>query len=253
MGTMREFTEADDLRGARFASVDLSGARFRGVNLQGVKMVDALLVDADVSGLIIGMKVNGVEVLPLVAAELERQHPERKTLFVSDPEGLRKAWSFMEGEWAATTQRARELPEAALHERVDEEWSFVETLRHLIFVIDGWISRVVVGDPSPYDPIALPPTFVGDGRDLGIDPDADPSLAETLAVREARVATVRELLARADAAELDRVCGQNEATGYPPETQHTVLQCVHTVIDEEWAHHQYAVRDLAVLESEHQG
>ncbi len=33
-----------------------------------------------------------------------------------------------------------------------------------------------------------------------------------------------------------------------PRKDHTVLQCLHVVLKEEWQHHRYAVRDLAVLE-----
>jgi hypothetical protein len=39
----------------------------------------------------------------------------------------------------------------------------------------------------------------------------------------------------------------NDAAGYPPATDHSVRACLHVVMDEEWCHHQYAVRDLAVL------
>ncbi|MBV8957778.1 MAG: DinB family protein, partial [Actinobacteria bacterium] len=33
-----------------------------------------------------------------------------------------------------------------------------------------------------------------------------------------------------------------------PLGEHQVLSCFHVIFGEEWAHHQYAVRDLAVLE-----
>ena len=39
----------------------------------------------------------------------------------------------------------------------------------------------------------------------------------------------------------------NDAAGYPPATDDTVLDCLHVVMDEEWNHHQYAARDLAIL------
>jgi hypothetical protein len=46
------------------------------------------------------------------------------------------------------------------------------------------------------------------------------------------------------------VCPQNPAAGYPPDTEHRVLDCIWTVLDEEWWHHQFATRDLARLEHE---
>jgi len=42
-----------------------------------------------------------------------------------------------------------------LHERVDDEWSFVETLRHLVFATDAWVRRAILGQPSPWDPLDL--------------------------------------------------------------------------------------------------
>ena len=58
--------------------------------------------------------------------------------------------------WAGTVNRARELDPALLHESVAGEWSFIETLRHLVFATDAWIRRAMLGDPSPWDPLDLP-------------------------------------------------------------------------------------------------
>jgi DinB superfamily/Pentapeptide repeats (8 copies) len=246
---MREIHDTSEFRGARFTGVDLSGARFRNVDLSGVKMIDALMVNASFSGLIEGLTINDIEVAPLIAAEMERRHPERAQLAATDPEGVRAAWSLIEETWRATVERARHLPEAALRQRVDEEWSFIETLRHLIFVTDGWVLRTVLGEPRPYHRLGLPPTFVTEVADSGIDTAADPTLDEVLAARNDRMATVRTILAGISAGELARRCDQNPAAGYPPETTQTVLACFHVVFDEEWAHHQFAVRDLAALEA----
>jgi DinB superfamily/Pentapeptide repeats (8 copies) len=246
---MREVVGAD-WSGARFRHVDLTGARFRSVDLRGVKMVDALLVDADLSGLIDGMKVNGIEVAPLIKAELERRYPSRTALFASDPDGLQDACRSVQSQWQVTIERARRLPEARLYQRVDDEWSFVETLRHLIFVTDAWIGRVVVADPQPFHPIGLPPDFVTDGASYGIDSDADPGLDAVVEARESRFALVTNLAETASPDELERVCPPNPAVGYPPDTQHRVLDCIWTVLDEEWWHHQFATRDLATLEHE---
>jgi len=34
-----------------------------------------------------------------------------------------------------------------------------------------------------------------------------------------------------------------------PEYEETVLSCLHTILEEEWEHHRYAVRDLAAIEA----
>jgi hypothetical protein len=240
----------EDWSGARFKDVDLGGARFRNVNLEGVKMVDAMLVDADLSGLIDGLKINGIEVAPLVEAEIERRYPSRTALFASDADGLRDACRSVQSMWQVTVERARRLPETELHRRVDEEWSFVETVRHLIFVADAWIGRVVLGRAEPFDSIGLPPTFVTDGAQYGIDQRADPDLDTVLEQRESRLTLVAAVAGQASATELERVCASNPAPGYPDETRHRVLDCIWTVLDEEWWHHQFATRDLATLEHE---
>ena len=218
------------------------------MNLQGSRIIGALLVDADISGLIDGLTVNGVEVAPLVEQELARRYPERARLFASDPEGMREAWSIIEAMWADTTTRAQALPERKLHERVDEEWSFVETLRHLVFVTDVWISRPVLGATDHYHPLGLVHTGGADARALGIDEDADPSLDEVLEARRERMTIVRDLVDGITQPELDRVCDTNRSPGYPASTVHVVKNCLWTTIDEEWHHHQFATRDLEVLE-----
>jgi hypothetical protein len=243
-----KYVAGEDWSGAKFRNVDLSGARFRNVDLHGVKMVDALLVDAELSGLIDGLKVNGIEVAPLIRAEMERRYPSRTALFASDSEGLQDACRSVESLWQVTVERARRLPEKRLHERVDEEWSFIETLRHLIFVTDAWIGRVVAGGINPFHPIGLPPEFVEDAEAYGIDPHADPDLDTVVEVRALRLALVSDVVEHASPDELQRVCAQNSTIGYPPDTEHRVLDCVWTVLDEEWWHHQFATRDLEVLE-----
>jgi hypothetical protein len=90
---------------------------------------------------------------------------------------------------------------------------------------------------------------VTDLEGLGLDMDADASLDEVLEARADRMGEVRELIAGSTQEDLDGICLTNPADGYPAETGHRMIACLWTVIDEEWAHHQYATRDLAVLEA----
>jgi DinB superfamily/Pentapeptide repeats (8 copies) len=242
-----ELTDTAAWRGARFTRVDLSGVRMRDVDLTGARIVDALLVDAQLSGLINGLTVNDVEVAPLVAAELDRRHPERLLLRTEDPAGLRAGWAAVEAFWRPTLAAAEDLPESLRQERVEEEWSLVETLRHLIFVTDAWFGRSVLGRDHPYHPFGLVPAFLRDGSALGLDPSAAPSFASVLDVREGRIAEVRAYLSAVDADELARPRRGDDDRGYPPPSTHTVLDCLHVVMDEEWNHHRYAARDLAIL------
>ena len=76
---------------------------------------------------------------------------------------------MIESLWSATKARAAALDEATLHERVDGEWSFLETLRHLIFVTDAWISGIVLGRTGQFHEIGVAPSFIEDPRGLGLD------------------------------------------------------------------------------------
>jgi hypothetical protein len=174
---------------------------------------------------------------PLTPRQAARLEP--LGLLADDPDGLRDVWTKVDEMWGGTVQRARALSPAILDERVGDGWSFVQTLRHLVFVTDSWIGRVVLELPSPHAPMGLPPHFV-DGSDHGLDPDAAPSLDEVLAVRAERVELVSDTLARADPDELDRVCA-------PVGGRFTVLGSIQVVVFEEWAHHAYATRDLPQL------
>jgi len=241
----------DAFRGATFMVADLAGARFVDCDMTGVKIVDAALVDVDVSGYVERLVVNGVDVSDFVASELDRRHPERVQLReIQDADGFRAMWDTVERLWAGTTERAARLPEASLHERVDDEWSFVETLRHLVFITDSWASRTILDQPTPFHRLALPQTAYApaDATALGIDLDARPSFAEVREARADRMAVVRGILAGLTDSELGRPCTRSPAPGYP-EGERPVAECLAVVMEEECEHHRFAVRDLAVLES----
>ncbi len=88
-----------------------------------------------------------------VAAELGRQHPARVLARnATSPDDYRAACDAIEAQWEATLDRARLLPEALLHERVDGEWSLVETQRHLLFASDAWLGNAVLEEQAPYHP-----------------------------------------------------------------------------------------------------
>ena len=230
------FENTEELKGAEFVNVDLSGARGRNVNLSGVRVMEATMVNARFSGLIHGLVINDIEVAPLITAEMDRRYPERTRLRPSDADGVRGAWSVIEDLWTTTKARASGLPEPLLHQRLENEWSFLETLRHLIMVTDGWISGTVLGRTDHFSPFGVLPSFITDPTPFGIDPAADPSFAEVVAVREDRMAIVRALVTDMTDAGLQQRRGE-----------HTVLSCLLTVFDEEWHHNWFANRDLDVV------
>jgi hypothetical protein len=83
------------------------------------------LVEVDIHGAIENVTINGVEIGPLVSAELDRRYPDRAKMRPTDPAGFREAWDVVERLWDGTVARARRLPPELLHESVGGEWSFV--------------------------------------------------------------------------------------------------------------------------------
>lgn len=219
--------------------------------MTSVKVVDSWLVDVNLSGLVRNFVVNDVDVTGYVAGELDRRHPERvRVREMRTAEEFRAVWDTLERLWAETVARAERLPEPARFERVDGEWSFAETLRHLVFATDAWASRTILDEPMPYHRLgythsSYPPA---DAAALGIDLDARPSFAEVMEARADRLALVRRIVDGLTDAELERASTRTPAPGYPEESR-TVGGCLRVVMDEECEHRRYAVRDLAVLEA----
>jgi len=128
---------------SRVDDLDLSGVHLHGTNLQGARLTETYLMDADISGDIEGLRLNGVEIEPLVRAELDRLYPDRV--------------------------------------RRHHQQAVRETLENLT---DAGLAEVRAAPDSPGHP-----------------------------------------------------------TG-----EHSVLQCLHVLLNEEWEHHRYTVRDLDVLD-----
>ena len=244
---MTTYADTTEFRGAQFVDIDMSGSVFREVDLSGARMHGVLLVDADIDGAIAGLRVNGVEVAPLIEAELNRQHPERAKLRPTTVEGLREAVETVAAFWATTITEVRARPAADLDRSVNGEWSFVETLRHLIFVTDAWFRNAVKGEAEPFHPLGLPASFITvDGLDLA----ARPSLETVLAVREARFAELREYAATVSPADLDRERPISPDQSWPPLGSRTPASCLQVILNEEWTHRQFALRDLAVIDQD---
>jgi hypothetical protein len=70
-----------------------------------------------------------------------------------------------------------------------------------------------------------------------------PSFAEVVEARGDRQRMVREFLA----AVTPEVLAQPRKNPHAADYEETVLSCLRTILEEEWEHHRYAVRDLGVL------
>lgn len=228
-----------DLAGAVFWGADLTGARFRDVNLTDVKISHAWLVNVDIDALVDRFVINGVDVTAYVN-ERDQWYPLRTMLTPSTPEEIRASWAAMEAEWAKTIKRAQALTEAQVQQSVNNEFSFVETVRHLVMAMDKWFTAPILGES--FNPIGLPNKGSLDFPFPGLDYDLKPSLAEALAIRAERATRFRAFVASITAADLTRKVDVLE------NGEHELKQCLHTVLEEEFWHNRYAVRDLALLE-----
>jgi hypothetical protein len=238
-----------ELSGARFWASDLSGARFQGVDLSRAVMRGVEMVDVEITGEIVNVTVNGVDIAPLVEAELDRRDPDRAKMRPEDPAGFRAAWPILERLWDQTVARARRLPPELLHESVDGEWSFIETLRHLVFATDSWVRRAIDGDPAPWHPLGLPWDEGADIAGIPCDRAARPSLDTVLELRRDRMATVAATLDALTDESLAACTIPVDAPGWPPPESFPVRECLRIVLNEEWHHRLYAERDLAALEA----
>jgi hypothetical protein len=247
-----------DLSGATAQDVRMVDASIRSADLTRLSVRDALFRDVrirgssieglEISGEVVRLTVNGVDVGPLVLAELDRIHPGHAAMRPTDADGFRHAWDVVEELWTGTVERARRLAPGLLHESVDGEWSFVQTLRHLAFATECWLLRAILGDPRPWHRLSLPWDEAPPIEGVEHDRDARPSLDEALVLRLDRMAAVRRYL---DDLTDEVLAGHTvpvDAPGWPEARSFPVRECLLTILNEEWWHRQYAERDLTVLE-----
>src|SRR4051794_1936612 len=143
----REFEGATFVRtsfkGAMVRSSDVSGMTMRSVNVDGL--------DIDSHDLVFGtLFVNGVDVVPLVEAELNRRFPGRELQKAETPERLRDAWVAVQAAWETTVA---ETPRELIDAHVEDEWSLAETLRHLVLATDAWLRGAILRFERPFHEI----------------------------------------------------------------------------------------------------
>jgi DinB family protein/pentapeptide repeat protein len=227
---MSDWTEGKNFSGQTIRNIDLSNAKIVGANLQNTRL----------SGMINGLVLNDVEVAPLIDAELTRLHPERAKLRPLDLQGCREAVAILDAQLESTYERSLAFREEQRHQRVDDEWSLVESIRHLVMVLDGWFSRTIRGEEDPFHPIGLTPSFMPPKPEgTSIDPDADPTFEEARDVLRDRMGAFRAYVDDLVQEELSRPI--DNFTG-------SVHGSLWVIFDELWAHNRFINRDLDVIE-----
>lgn len=233
---------------ARFENEDLTDVEFREVDLTRARLIGVVMQDAVIDGLVTNLVVNGVEVSSYVESELDRRHPVRVLIRSTNPVDLRTAERELRETWAATIERLRAMPAGSEHRRVGGEWSAVETLRHLVFVHDSWFRRCCLGSTAPFTALGLAIDGVPDQEEQGLDPTAEPELDDVVAVRADQTDELERWLADATADQLAAPAPIPDGLGWPPYARRkTVAECLRVVLNDEWAHHGFCVRDLDLL------
>jgi hypothetical protein len=227
----------EDLRGARFVRSALAGAVIRGGDVRGLD-IDAPWLKGGV------LMVNGVDVVPFVEAELNQRFPGRSLRHADEPAGLRTAWASVERAWAAAVERIRLMPAGSVDASVDGEWSFAQTLRHLVFATDAWLGKAILRLPQPFHPLGQPHAeYKTDGYDMSLFTTARPAFADVLEVRAERQAQVRAFLATVT----PQLLAEPRATAWSAEHEAPVLHGLNVILNEEWEHLRFALRDLDAL------
>jgi hypothetical protein len=241
---MATYSGTDEFEGATFVRTSFKGASLRFSDVSGVTMrsVDVGGLDIDSHDLAFGtLIVNGVDVVPLVEAELDRRFPGRALRNAQTPEGLREGWAAVQDAWRTTVETTpRELVDA----HVEDEWSLAETLRHLVLATDAWLRGAVLGIDQPFHEIGQIFTgAAGMGFDTSIFREAPPDYDEILAVRAEHQQMVTGFLAAATPQLLAEERQDPWGSSWTP----TVGDCLRVILEEEWAHLRYIRRDLALL------
>ncbi|WP_203568405.1 DinB family protein [Aestuariimicrobium ganziense] len=242
---MTTYSSTNEFEGATFVRTSFKDATIRSSDVSGLTLraVDCDGLDIDSHDLFFGtLIVNGVDVVPLVEAELNRQFPGRELQKAETPEGLREGWLAVQAAWQQTVD---ETPAELRDAHVPDEWSLSQTLRHLILATDAWLLGAIQGTERPFHPIGQ--IFTGADRmgfDMSIFGEPE-SFDEILSVRAQRQQMVTDFLADVT----PEVLAEERANpwGGGDDWRPTVGDCVRVILEEEWAHLRYIRRDLALL------
>jgi hypothetical protein len=159
----------------------------------------------------------------------------------ADPDDARQHVATVTGLLEGTITRASALTEEQRRQRVDDEWSTIESLQHVVFVIDVWLGRTIKGESDPFHPIGLPPHFIP--RVLpgsSIDAQADPTFDEACEILRGRLATLADYCDAITPDDLAHPIGGHAET---------VAGGLGVIFDELTFHNYFMNRDLDAIES----
>jgi hypothetical protein len=147
-------------------------------------------------------------------------------------------------------ERVAEMPAGTVDVSVEGEFTFAQTLRHLTFAVDAWLRKSILELAEPFHAYGQPHRGAEeDGFDMSLLSAEPPPYPAVVEVFTGRQAMVGDYLATVTPAQL----AEERPFVWGPEHRVTVLDCVHTMLNESWEHHRYAVRDLDAMSVERAG
>lgn len=240
-GNSHRSIEGEDFGRATVWGVNFAGANFEDVNFTDATMSRVWLRNVSVDGFVEHLVVNGVDVTAVVNAG-DPWWPLRGMLRPTDGDGHRAAWVALTSAWDAAIERAHRLGDDTMRVSVGGEWSFRDTLRHLVFVTDKWLFAPLAG-ATRFSSIGLSNTGSRDYPWPSVDRDANPDLGAVIGEYRARSQRVGEILETFDPASIPAEVEILENGTMPG------AECFYAVFEEEFEHLRYATRDLAILEA----
>lgn len=228
-----------DFADSTFWGVRFQRATIRDADFSGSNFFHVLLRNVSIDGEIERLVVNGVDVTNYVN-ERDRWWPLRNNLSPDSVPVLVESWTTLSREWTMLLNRVSSADPSVVSTSVGGEWTLSETLRHLVFAMDKWFSLPIQRKHS-FAAIGLPNTSSQDRPWPGLDPRAHPDFAEILATRTAQHSDFTSFISTMVIEDLPDIVTVEENGDVP------ALMCLHVVLEEEFEHLRYMIRDLSEL------
>lgn len=236
---MPENFEDRDLSDSVFWGVNLQRSLFRDADLSGATFFHVLMNNTSIDGEIDRLVINGVDVTDYVNRH-DRWWPLRNSLSPNSVDGIITSWAILTSEWTKVLERVAMADPTAVTRSVDGEWSLNETLRHLLFAMDKWFSVPLLGHSS-FNALGLPNTSSQAKNWPGLELVATADYKDVLRARAQQHQEFEAFISSLQIEDLPETVSIEENGSVP------ALMCFHVVLEEEFEHLRYMVRDLTVL------
>ena len=229
----REFSDSI-FWGSRFQR-----ATFRDADFSESNFFHVFLKNTSIDGEIEHLVINGVDVTEYVNQH-DRWWPLRNNLSPSSMEGIVESWNVLCAEWNTLLADVSNAEASVVNQSVNGEWTLSETFRHLIFAMDKWFMLPLLGQPT-FSVIGLPNTSSQERLWSGLQLDATPDFETVLEARAAQHIEFSRFISTTQIAALPETVSVEENGDV------FALMCLHVVLEEEFEHLRYMIRDLTTL------